>query len=166
LAAMCFDYDASQQNDSIFYMQYRKATYHPDYVNPVERTLTQLKNSGGMRLIRKRAAVDSIIAYDDEAKKLLGQQAAYERYLNNWAELAEQIFNLKYMYLPPKFKINGAGYNDLLLTNDKKIMTRAGNSVVTYYAVVDFYINRLKETEVHSVNLIHTLQKQYDLKDE
>ncbi len=165
-------YDASKLNDAILYIQYGKSTYHPDFVSPVERTLTQLKNSGSMRLIRKKAAVDSIIAYDDEAKKLADQQGAYEHYLNNWAEQAEQIFNLKYMYTQTaalKVKTSKPGdiiYNDLMLTRGKKMLTKAGNSVSVYGGVVAFYIARLRETEVHSINLIHTLQKEYNLEDE
>jgi hypothetical protein len=172
LVEMCYDYDASKPNDAILYLQYMKATYHPDFVSPVERTLTQLKNSGGMRLIRKRAAVDSVITYDDEAKKLADQRGAYEHYLNNWAEQAEQIFNLRYMDTQTsKLKVEmlkpgDIRYNDLMLTRDKKMLTKAGNSASVYGGVVAFYVARLKETEVHSANLIHTLQKQYNLEDE
>jgi len=172
LAEMCYNYNSSKPNDAVLYLQYGKSTYHPDFVNPVERTLTQLKNSGGMRLITKKAAADSIIAYDDEARKLATQQAAYEHYLDNWAEQAEQIFNLRYMNMQNgKLKITALKpgdtvYNDLLLTRDRATLIKAGNSVSVYGAVVDFYIARLRETEVHAVNLIHTLQKQYKLKDE
>jgi hypothetical protein len=172
LADMYYNYDALKPNDAILYLQYRKSTYYPEIVHPVERTLTQLKNSGGMRLIRKKTAVDSIIAYDDEAKKLVAQQATYERYLNNWAEQSEQIFNLRYMNTQnTKLKIaalkpGDTAYNDLLLTRDKTTLIKAGNSVSVYGGVVAFYIARLRETEVHAINLIHTLQKQYDLKDE
>jgi hypothetical protein len=171
LANMCYNYDVSKSNDAILYIQFHAATYHPDYVYPVERTLTQLKNSGGMRLIRKKAAVDSIIAYEDETKKLVSQQGAYQYYLNNWEAQAEQIFNLKYLHIQnSKQKISASKpgdtiYNGLLFTRDKMILAKAGNSVSTYGAVVDFYVYRLKETEVHSVNLIHTLQKEYHLKE-
>jgi hypothetical protein len=166
----CFNYDASKKSDAILYIEFKKGTNHPDYANPVERTLTQLKNSGGMRLIRKKEAVDSIIAYDDEAKKLLTQQLAYEHYLDNWAELSEQIFNLRYAEYPDSklaaLKTSDIIYNDLLLTRDKKTLTRAGNSVGYYGGVVGFYTYRLKETEVHAVNLIRTLQREYHLKGE
>ncbi|HLK30961.1 MAG TPA: hypothetical protein VKT28_20455 [Puia sp.] len=38
---------------------------YPTFISPTERTIQQLKNAGGMRLIRKKAAVDSIIQKTD-----------------------------------------------------------------------------------------------------
>jgi hypothetical protein len=49
-----------------------------------------------MRLIRKKAAVDSIIAYDDMAKKLADQQAYYERYQNESVNSSLELLNFKY----------------------------------------------------------------------
>jgi hypothetical protein len=168
---MCFDYDSSTTNDATLYRLYLHATYYPEVVDPVERTMSQMKNSGGMRLIRKKAAADSIIAYDEEAKKLKDQQVAYERYLNNWAELTEQIFNLKYWSTSDgktklaMLKPGDAAYSDMLLTHDKKTLTIAGNAASVYGGVVAFYVERLREMEMHSTNLIHTLQKEYGIKD-
>ena len=62
-------------------------------------------------------------------------------------------------------KPGDAAYSDMLLTRDKKTLTIAGNAVSIYGGVVSFYVERLREMEMHSTNLIHTLQKEYDIKD-
>ena len=49
-----------------------------------------------MRLIRKKAAVDSIIAYDDMAKKLADQLVYYERYQNESVNSSFELLNFKY----------------------------------------------------------------------
>ena len=70
LQQLCFNYEVSKNYDSLIYLFYREALVHPDVVSLTERTLLQLKNSGGMRLIRKKAAVDKILLYDDAGRKL------------------------------------------------------------------------------------------------
>jgi hypothetical protein len=82
LCTYCFNYAGTPKEDQEIYRLYRYALVHPSIISPTERTLSQLKNSGGMRLIRKKQAVDSIISYDDISKKLADQQAYYERFQN------------------------------------------------------------------------------------
>src|SRR5580704_8643047 len=96
LCTICFNYNATPNEDAEIYRLYRYGLVHPDFISPTERTLLQLKNSGGMRLIRKKAAVDSIIAYDDMAKKLTDQQAYYERYQNESVNSSLELLNFKY----------------------------------------------------------------------
>ena len=45
----------------------------PDFIY-TDRTIQQLKNSGGMRLIRKAAVTDSIIAYDAAVRDILVEE--------------------------------------------------------------------------------------------
>ncbi|HTD39843.1 MAG TPA: hypothetical protein VK671_04425 [Mucilaginibacter sp.] len=142
-------------------------------MSPAERTLTQLKNSGGMRLIRNRAAVDSIISYDDELKKLENQQAYYERYLNEANEFGMRILDFNKFDMVVKL-VNGklvrwrkSDYHSAkLLNNDKLTLKEFSNKEFVYGGVVSFYITRLQETEKHAINLIHTLQQQYHMDGE
>jgi hypothetical protein len=169
LAALCFNYDAAQNNDSAVYRLYRFALIHPDFVSPAERTLLQLKNSGGMRLIKKKAAVDSVIQYDDIAKKLADQQAYYERYQNESINPASQIFNFKYfrfgLATGPKAPSN-LFTGTKLLTQDKIKLIEFANKITIYHGVVAFYTIRLQEMNDHAVNLINSLQKEYHLENE
>jgi hypothetical protein len=143
LCTDCFNYAATPNEDAEIYRQYRYGLAHPDFISPTERTLLQLKNSGGMRLIRKKVAVDSIIAYDDIAKKLADQQAYYERYQNESVNSAFDLLNFKYYQesLSGKRSKNpGTDYASAqLLTHDKIKITQLGDRIAIYKGVVTFY---------------------------
>jgi hypothetical protein len=170
LSTYCFNYTGSQAEDEAIYRLYRRALVHPDIVSPTERTLLQLKNSGGMRLIRKKAAVDSIIAYDDMAKKLADQLVYYERYQNESVNSSFELLNFKYYQsgLDGKNSKNAAqDYTSaVLLSHDKIKLVEFGNRISIYKGVVAFYISRLNEMNDHAAGLIKTLKEQYHLKDE
>ncbi len=44
-----------------FFYRYMVGLRHPDFVSQTDRTLSQLRNAGGMRLISKKTTADSII---------------------------------------------------------------------------------------------------------
>src|SRR5688572_5830507 len=50
---------------------YARTLTRPQYFFPNDRTLQQLKNSGGLRLIRNMAVSDSIMAYDQRLRYVL-----------------------------------------------------------------------------------------------
>jgi hypothetical protein len=56
-------------------------------------TLDQLKNSGGLRLIRKRNVVDSIEAYDLQIKRMVLRDDYETRYLYDHNMIAGKIFD-------------------------------------------------------------------------
>ncbi|HEY2726946.1 MAG TPA: hypothetical protein VGI61_07220 [Parafilimonas sp.] len=169
LTLLCANYDASKKMDAEMYRHYKPGLVHPAFISPTERTIQQLKNAGGMRLIRKKAAVDSIILYDDVAKKLADQQAYYELYQNKSMDLGVQIFN----YLRFGFGAAGANLKNFtdkdstvkLLTTDKVKLMQFANEISVYEGVVHFYNVRLQEMNAHAVNLINTLKKEYRLNE-
>jgi len=173
LAALLGEYDGKPSTDTAIYYFFRRSIRHPDFVSPAERTLTQLKSSGSMRLIRDRASVDSIISYDNELKKLENQQTYYERYLNTANEYGMQVIDfgrliLKYKLTDGKFQRSSHSnfQGAKLLVTDKNTLKVFSNKEGSYSGVVLFYIVRLQETKKHAINLINTLKKQYKLEDE
>ncbi|HWZ15406.1 MAG TPA: hypothetical protein VNW95_09230 [Mucilaginibacter sp.] len=168
LSDLLYGYKSNGGYDFKIYIYFRQGLVHPFFVSLTERTFTQLKNAGGMRLIHNKAAADSIIAYDDSDKKLANQQSYYERYLNESAEFGMTIFNFKYYKLSSRGKRLSSSdiANAKILTNDQAVLIKEGNLISTYAGVAAFYVDRLWEAEKHAVNLIHTLQKQYKLEDE
>src|SRR5262249_10837534 len=157
-----------QTNDSVFYIFFYNCMKYPDLVSLTERTMTQLKNAGGMRLIRNKKAADSIILYDDCSKKLVDQQIYYEKYLNAFGEQGTKLLNWKYYQIDPNtllFKGNADSLTSArILSNDKMKIIELGNIAVLYQLVVTFYITRLQEANDHAVNLIRTLKNEYDIK--
>ena len=62
-------------------------------LTPHDGTLLQLKNSGGMRLIRKRYVVDSITSYDVNVRNLIRLGDVEDRIFYEYRDLAPFIFN-------------------------------------------------------------------------
>ncbi len=164
LAKKCFDYPATNSGDAEIYRLYFSCLRHPDFITPTERTMTQLKNAGGMRLLRNRVAVDSILEYDDFAKKIINQQAWYENMLRELVDQGMPLFNLKYYPAvdPTTLKPIPSNFDSAkLVINNKTTIIELGNRASFYKNVVAFYIRLLQEGEQHAVNLIQTLEKEY-----
>ncbi len=167
LATLCFNFNASSGNDNNLYNVMKYCIKHPDFVTPVERTLSQLKNSGGMRLIEEPTASDCIINYDEVTKKMVNQQQYYELHLNVLIDATEEIFNLKYFPLNPlTFKWEN-GYDSKspakLINYDKIKLIELGNKAKLFQGIVLFYITRLEETNQNAQNLIETLKHEYHI---
>jgi len=160
LAQLCFNYEVTKNYDSSIYRFYRTAIKHPELVSPTERTLSQLKNAGGMRLIRKKNAVDKIIIYDDAGKKLKEQQEFYELYQNELGKHAFELLNFRY-YNPSKYA--GLAVSPKLLNNDKLKLIVFGNLVTVYGGVLMYYNIRLQEMDKDATALIDTLRKEYHI---
>lgn len=168
LATICLEGDSFENQAAHMHRLYLSALYHPSIVSPTERTMQQLKNSGGMRLIRNKKAIDAILKYDDMAKKILNQQGYYERSGTKAIDLGCPIFNFKRI-----FEINsktshfkGGDASVKLLTTDKMKIAEFGNSISVYQGIVHFYTVRLQEMEKQSVELMKILREEYHLSDE
>jgi hypothetical protein len=168
LANRCYNYGQQNNDDGEIYRLFLLCIRHPDFVSLTERTMTQLKNAAGMRLIRNKIAADSILQYDDFGKKLINQQAWYENMLNELVESGIHIVNFK--YFPTRnlatLKSNNLSSYDAakIISTGKPKLIELGNRATMYRNVVIFYMILLKEGEQHAVNLIETLEKEYDLK--
>src|SRR5688572_11997208 len=60
---------------------------------PNDGTMQQLKNSGALRLIRKREVVDSIAKYDINVRNILGQYLVEENQIEHYRTAATKIFD-------------------------------------------------------------------------
>ncbi len=167
IANRCFSYGNPGNNDASLYSVIKACIQHPDFVCPVERTMAQLKNAGGMRLIENKIAVDSIIFYDNMLKKVVNQQDYYELHLKVLLDATEKMFNMTYFPLNPKtLKWESdpkAMSSAKLITRDKTTIIEFGNKAKILQGIVMFYIVRLNEARQHAVNLIETLKHEYHI---
>ena len=163
LSIACLNYRGTQPENTKIYETHRNCIYRPDLVYPTDRTLFQLKNSGGMRLIRKKKAAERIIAYDNSGKRLINQQTYYETYLNDLTNSSAQLMNFLVLWGHSRKEVHP--YDTAKLINpDRLKLMEMGNIAVIYKGVLLQYINRLKEMEKESVVLINTLKKEYHIK--
>ena len=58
-----------------------------------DKTLSQLKNAGGMRLIRNKVAADSITLYDSRIKQIKSHESMYNDVIVNSYLLSLKLFN-------------------------------------------------------------------------
>ncbi len=130
-----------------------------------DRTLQQLKNAGGMRLIRKQAASDSIISYDNMVKDVEEQKEDLYNANQAAANLTVQIFdfnssnnpfiNRTLVPRPAKFK---------LLTTDPAKLGEFFNSILGFKVTSFIYCVWLEELKSNAERQIIFLKKEYRLK--
>ena len=164
LAIATSKYKRTQSENSSIYSAARKTVYYPELVYPTDRTLFQLKNSGGMRLIRNKKSVESIIAYDNSGKNVVNQQAYYEHYLTALTEAANRLmdFTVLLNYKQPSSMYQNKNVPIVSPTTEK--MLELGNMSMMFQGVMMQYVVRLQEMEKQAVELINTLKKEYNIK--
>jgi len=137
---------------------------HPEFIAPTELTMQQLKNAGGMRLIKSKKAINAIIRYDTQLKKIANQQKYYEAYQNKAIDLGTKIFNLQKLVFALRNPNNKRTSKDFeLITDDEVMLKELGNSVAMYKGIMEYYVILLQEMEEQGEVLTETLKKAYDL---
>ena len=161
-AVASINYKGTQIENSRIYKFHKFFVYRPDLVYPTDRTLFQLKNSGGMRLIRNKKAAACIDAYDRKGKMVINQQGYYEEYLTQTTEASAKLLN--YVELHKQSKASGLHYDSVKLINpDQTKLLELANKSLMFKGVMQMYVVRLQEMEKEAINLIAILKKEYPL---
>ena len=93
----CYNYNTKNKKDPELIMWYINSIVRPDFVLQTDRTLSQLKNSGGMRLIEDKTKINAIVTYEESFERLYNQQVWYEDGLKNLLNAGVPVFNYKYI---------------------------------------------------------------------
>jgi len=161
LAIACINYQGKQNENRAIYRAFRRSIHRPDLVYPSDRTLFQLKNSGGMRLIRKKKAAESIMAYDNSGKKLVNQQSYYEMYLTSATAASAKMMNFLEFWGTNKTS-NDFEFVKLINADETNLLSLSNNAVM-FKGVLLQYINRLREMKEQAILLIKNLKQEYHL---
>ena len=97
-------------------------------------TLDQLKNAGGLRLIRKRKVVDSIQAYDQQIKKMA---------LRDLYETEEMRYTVRISYKLVDGVMLSNIYSDSMYFNGRQLKTHMPKSIMLNSQYVSEYLNSL-----------------------
>jgi hypothetical protein len=134
--------------------------------SPSDGTMLQLKNSGGLRLIRKRAATDSIVKYDAVIRSLLRLDEQEQEIINIQREIAPKIFNGNELS-----KFSDADNNPVRLDHSppltpgyKSSLNEFNYRLVSVKNVNKGYRREAKKLLKQATNLLSTLKKEYHLK--
>jgi len=149
------------------YLYFWDASWFYKFI-PIDRTMQQLKNAGGMRLIRNKLAVDSIINYDRETKLIqVHIETSMYRNVTDLQEMENKLFDFT---LIPGWGLGNSrkslSYpeNARLLSYDPRLISEYINKLINTqrdYASQATYLSNLK---VLGENLIFLLQRSYHLK--
>jgi hypothetical protein len=127
-------------------------------------TLTQLKNSGNLRLIKKMSIADSIVKYDLAIEFV-------DKYADHVTEFVNDNYKAEYEIFSDEFYgtfYSGTGYDSQdfeLLTYDPKTLRMYANRLAHQGAAMNSYITlALPSIKLKAINLIQLLKKEYHLK--
>ena len=137
--------------------------------NPAEGTMQQLKNAGGLRLIRNGKVVDSILSYDATTKLLYIEskhltENKYEGYWN-----AEGSFINKYKIDTLKKRYGASWFNyagDLFTTKDLQKRLEFYDKLKYMQGAAEPWLALLDQYKVKGERLIELLKKEYHLENE
>ena len=122
-----------------------------------DRTLQQLKNAGGLRLI-KSADADSIIAYDNLLRGYkVDETTTFQETQTAIRNISSELFN----YAVVKDGIFTEG--DLFITDDKIIINKYFNTLDRYAKYAAMYIRKLERIRSKAVNIMNYFNKKYHI---
>ncbi len=154
--------------DQTFLKSFGSVMGYPDFIY-TDGTIQQLKNSGGFRLIKSRAATDSIMAYDAEVKKALINEGILRTLLEKMEDAEGEIFNLpvleNQMQLSQTGKITGKE-KDYILKTDPVAINKFVNRVWTYNQITFITKKDMNNVKLTAAKLIRFLNKEYHLEHE
>ena len=159
LILRCYNYNIKDKNDPELIMWYIRSLIRPDFVFQTDRTLSQLKNSGGMRLIENKTKINAIITYEESFERLYNQQVWYEGGLKDLVNAGVPVFNYKYIPLSNR-NINEKTFFKTaeLLETDNRLIIELGNRATIYNMLTDSYLNYLESGKQECLKLIEILE--------
>jgi hypothetical protein len=162
-------YNTPYTDSSIRTMYYLKETHTLiEYkINFSKATISQLRNSGGLRLIRKRAVADSIITYDLSTERIEAQGEGVDFSSRELLALSVKIFDGQYT-----LDYNSSNYREAILnsntkfnilSNDEALIKEYANLVKFKKDVIGNYIRQLTNLQSRIPAIILFLEKEYHL---
>ena len=129
-----------------------------------DRTLTQLKNSGRMRIVRSQKVMDALTHYWNHIEIIRISLDRHAHYRSMGRDLEIKMFNLAKDFLKDhKFMTNADG-QITLPTNNPALITEYANTLAYCGVVLEQSTIQLIEQYRLATALINLIQKEYRLK--
>jgi len=132
-----------------------------------DRTSSQLKSSGSLRLVRNADLSDSISSYwakvveDEKIASLMFEVQGKA------GDIASQVFSMKYYGKRdpnnPLTKTMAVRYDAKLLDDNPKLIAQFVNRITPRLGILYNYLNNLRETKMMALHLIEFIKKEYHL---
>jgi len=155
--------DISISGNSIYYLG--RFISPPISFFPNDRTIQQLKNSGGLRLIRNMEISNSIMAYDRKMRQLVFELGDEQQVRGEYRAKANNIFDgeIFHQMMMSKEIVRPAG-NPSLFTVDKTLINEFIMEAQYLEKVNQKQEGRGQELVEQARKLIDDIKKQYSIK--
>ena len=120
-----------------------------------DRTLQQLKNAGGLRLL-KSADADSIIAYDNLIRGYkLDETTVFQETQTAVRSISSELFS--FAVVKDERFIEG----DVFITDDKLIINKYFNTLNRYAKYAAVYVQKLEKLKSEAVSIMNYFNQKY-----
>jgi len=123
-----------------------------------QRTMSQLKNAGGLRLIRHKNIADSITLYDTKLQHLAAIVKSYDEATTEMVKEGNSIFDNQ--YIRHDFEKGSIS----LLTNNAITIRHYANCVSMVQVVDKYYSVYLLQQKDLAIDLLALIKREYHLK--
>jgi hypothetical protein len=129
-------------------------------------TSSQLKNAGGMRLIRKEVAAKAIREYWDHIETLYRIRDRLELAGENIAEVSSRIFYNSYFIFSedPLDPVRGIKPGAKFIYDDQKLIAEYINRIATKALRTRIYLTELEDGFKSAISLMQIIKEEYRLK--
>lgn len=152
----------NKNKESEIYVYSFHYLFSANFFAHTDRTISQLKNAGGLRLIESKASSDSIIAYDGSTHDIELNGEYCMKLFYDISVIQKQLLDYSIVNTS-NFSVSITDGNLKLLTNDQKTIDLYFNNAVYYSIVLNSYKNKLIDLKKQAVYLLEILHKEYEL---
>ncbi|HUR65779.1 MAG TPA: hypothetical protein VMZ03_05470 [Chitinophagaceae bacterium] len=146
-------YSDSGDLKKMYRIHFADAGYVPAILS--QRTLSQLKNAGGLRLIQHKSIADTISVYDTKSQQLALTQKSFDEISTQVYLKGAEIFDSRYYR---KYIVTG---DVKLLTADARILRPYANHLFMDQAINEYYGKKLAEQKGLAIDLIRSIREKY-----
>jgi len=149
---------------NLFYYLDMRYTLNYNIFGSSNRSLSQLKNTGDLRLIKVKAVSDGIANYEMDLNVSLNQSQLLENQFNKIKDQQSEIIDfLTLKKLVQKTSILQIKEHPALVTSNTKTIHAYYFNIFILKGVISSYIARLTELKKQTSYLMKTIQKEYNL---
>jgi hypothetical protein len=167
ITAVMLSADYQKQTGKIYYWS-RRFSVLGYFFHLTDGTMMELKNSGGFKLIRKRAVVDSLQSYYNLYQQSVDVQDFAVKTLDEYRELMIRVFNVRvFDTMIADFPvISMPEGNPALFNTDPELINQFLMRVQLTKTMSKMNINFLLELKKRAVRLQEQIKEGYPLEDE
>jgi hypothetical protein len=160
-------YYSPQLNDSVQLCMYDLNLRHLKLIPLTfsDRTSSQLKNSGSLRLVKNKQVTDALFNYWQQIDYFNYVSPLNENFRRNARELSFKIFDLGEYDLDRGFNTSSIRHaNPQLFTTDKTLLHEYTNYVWAYRTTLNlYYYPPIQKLQMQAKNLIELIKKEYEI---